>query len=240
MVFFYKYRKGNAIAAFVVSCDRTKILNIMLDHDPLMERYCIEKSEPLPPVLEELTRATHEETTQPRMLSGALQGSFLRFLVRLTGARNIVEVGTFTGYSAICMALGLPADGKLVSLESDERMKSFHNTFFPKAGVSDKIEVVYGDARTTLPGLSGPFDMAFIDADKKGYLQYYETLLPKMRPGGLMVADNVLWSGRVYQKDDEKNTLALREFNERVSSDPRVEPFLLYLRDGLMLLRVKG
>ncbi len=212
----------------------------MLDHDPKMELYCIDKSEGLPPVLEALSKATHEQTTQPRMLSGALQGSFLRFLVRLIGAKNIVEVGTFTGYSGICMALGLPEGGRLTTLESDIRMKSFHETFFNQAGVADKIQVIYGDAHQTLPELKGPFDMAFIDADKKGYLYYYETLLPMMRPGGLIIADNVLWSGRVYGDDDEKNTQALREFNDKVSADARVEPFLLYLRDGLMMLRVKG
>jgi caffeoyl-CoA O-methyltransferase len=211
----------------------------MLDHDPKMELYCIDKSEGLPPVLEALSKATHEQTTQPRMLSGALQGSFLRFLVRLIGAKNIVEVGTFTGYSGICMALGLPEGGNLTTLESDIRMKSFHETFFNQAGVANKIKVIYGDAHQTLPELKGPFDLAFIDADKKGYLYYYETLLPMMRPGGLIVADNVLWSGRVYGDDDEKNTQALREFNIQVSADARVEPFLLYLRDGLMMLRVK-
>jgi len=211
----------------------------MLDHDPNMEHYCINKSEPLPAVLDELSRATHEYTTQPRMLSGALQGSFLRFLVRLSGARDIIEIGTFTGYSAICMALGLPADGKLITLESDQRMKTFHEDFFPKAGLADRIEVIYGDAKQTLPALTGSFDMAFIDADKKGYLFYYKQILPRMRPGGLIIADNVLWSGRVYGEDEEKNTQALREFNDTVSSDSRVEPFLLYLRDGLMMLRVK-
>jgi caffeoyl-CoA O-methyltransferase len=213
---------------------------IMLEHDPKLESYCIEHSERLPQILDELTQATIQRTTMPRMLSGELQGSFLRFLVGLTQAKHIVEIGTFTGYSAICMALGLPSDGLIITLESDMRMKDFHDDFFEKAGVDAKIQVIYGDAKETIKNIDGPIDLAFIDADKKGYIYYYENLIPKMKSGGLILADNVLWSGRVFDKEDqENNTIALRAFNEHVLQDRRVEPFLLYLRDGLMMIRVK-
>lgn len=210
----------------------------MLDHDPKMEDYCIAHSEPLPDFLSELWKDTHEHTNQPRMLSGPLQGAFLRFITRLTGAKRIVEVGTFTGYSALCMALGLPSDGELITLESDERMLDFHQKYFI-GETGEKIKVIYGDAKETVNQLSGSFDLAFIDADKKGYLYYYEAILSKLKPGGLILADNVLWSGRVYNDNEESNTQALKEFNEKVAQDKRVEPFLLYLRDGVMMLRKK-
>jgi caffeoyl-CoA O-methyltransferase len=210
----------------------------MLDHDPKMEEYCIANSESLPDFLAELWSETHEKTNQPRMLSGPLQGAFLRFITRLTGAKRILEVGTFTGYSALCMALGLPSDGEVITLESDERMRTFHQKYFT-GEYGKKVKVIYGDAKKTITQLTGSFDLAFIDADKKGYLHYYEAILPMLKSGGLILADNVLWSGRVYNEDDESNTIALREFNEKVAADKRVEPFLLYLRDGVMMLRKK-
>lgn len=212
----------------------------MLDHNPMMEEYCKRYTSHLPNILRELSEETYDKTSQPRMLSGELQGSFLRLLTALIGAKSILEIGTFTGYSAICMALELPEDGQLVTLESDRSMQYFHEKYFPKAGISNKIRVIYGNARETIHTANGPWDLVFIDADKKGYAYYYDQVIEKVRPGGLIVADNVLWSGRVYAPDDEntdQNTLALRAFNEKVAADERVSSFLLYLRDGLMILR---
>lgn len=209
----------------------------MLNHDPEIEKYCIDHSKPLPDFLNELDRETHLKTTMPRMLSGSIQGSFLKMMASLVGARYIVEVGTFTGYSAICMALGMPAEGRLISLEVDEEMRPFHNKYFPKAGVENKIEVKFGDAMELIPELEDGIDLVFIDADKKNYPHYYDMLLPKVRQGGLILADNVLWSGKVLQDNQDKNTEVLKAFNKKVTEDPRVENFLSYIRDGLMMCR---
>jgi caffeoyl-CoA O-methyltransferase len=212
----------------------------MLSHDPLMERYCAAHSSPLPEVLYELERATHLRTTQPRMLSGELQGNFLRMLVSISQSRYIVEVGTFTGYSAICMALGMPEGGKLITLEVDDEMKPFHTEFFPKAGVDQIIEVRYGDAMEAIEKLDDEIDLVFIDADKKNYPHYYEKLLPKVRKGGLILSDNVLWSGKVYQEGhDDKSTQVLHAYNQMITKDERVTNILSYLRDGLMICQKK-
>jgi caffeoyl-CoA O-methyltransferase len=211
----------------------------MLEFDPELEKYCIEHSSNLGEVLEELERETHLKTTMPRMLSGSLQGNFLKMIAGIMNAKYIVEVGTFTGYSAICMASGMAEGGKLISLEVDDELKHFHEKYVEKSGLGDKIEVKYGNAIETLPGLQGEIDLAFIDADKKNYSNYYEILLPKMRSGGLIIADNVLWSGKVLTDDQDKNTLALKSFNNMVQADDRVENFMLYLRDGLMMARKK-
>ncbi len=211
----------------------------MLEFDPELEKYCIAHSSNLGEVLEELERETHLKTTMPRMLSGSLQGNFLKMIASIMNAKYIVEVGTFTGYSAICLASGMAEGGKLISLEVDDELKHFHEKYIKKSGLSDKIEVIYGNALETLPALEEGIDLAFIDADKKNYSNYYEILLPKMRPGGLIIADNVLWSGKVLGDDQDKNTLALKSFNDMVQADERVENFMLYLRDGLMMARKK-
>jgi caffeoyl-CoA O-methyltransferase len=163
----------------------------------------------------------------------------LRMMAAITRANYIVEVGTFTGYSAICMALGMPDGGKLITLEGDEEMRPFHEKYFEKAGVQDKIEVIYGDAMESINRLKENVDMVFIDADKKNYPAYYDKLLPKMKPGGLILADNVLWSGKVLHEAEDKNTQTLQEFNKKVTEDGRVDNFLSYIRDGLMICRVK-
>lgn len=211
----------------------------MLEFDPELEKYCIIHSSHLGEVLDDLERETHLKTTMPRMLSGSLQGNFLKMIASIMNAKYIVEVGTFTGYSAICMASGMNPGGKLISLEVDDELKHFHDKYIEKAGQEDKIQILYGNALETLPALDAGIDLAFIDADKKNYSNYYEILLPKMRSGGLIIADNVLWSGKVLGDDQDKNTLALKAFNEMVQADERVENFMLYLRDGLMMARKK-
>lgn len=211
----------------------------MLEFDPQLEKYCIAHSSELGEVLEELERETHLKTTMPRMLSGSLQGNFLKMIASIMNANYIVEVGTFTGYAAICMASGMAENGKLISLEVDDELKYFHEKYIEKSGLADNIEVKYGNALETLPSLEDGIDLAFLDADKKNYSNYYEILLPKMRSGGLIIADNVLWSGKVLTDDQDKNTLALKSFNDMVQADDRVENFMLYLRDGLMMARKK-
>jgi caffeoyl-CoA O-methyltransferase len=210
----------------------------MMQHDSQMENYCMEFSKTMPEFMAQLERETHLKTTQPRMLSGSIQGAYLKFIAELISARYVVEVGTFTGYSALCMAMGMPSDGRLITLEVDEEMRYFHDKYFSKSGEKNKIHVMYGDAMNSLDSVESGIDLAFIDADKKNYLAYYEKLLPKMRQGGLILADNVLWSGKVYNPEEQdKNTVALREFNQRVTADQRVDNFLLYIRDGLMMIR---
>jgi len=209
----------------------------MLQHDPAIEKYCVEHSKQLPDFLYELKRETHLKTTMPRMLSGSIQGSFLKLMTSIIDAKYIVEVGTFTGYSAICMALGMNASGKLISLEVDEEMKPFHNKFFKKANVEEIIEVKYGDAAKIIPTLENEIDLVFIDADKKSYPIYYELLLPKVRTGGLILSDNVLWSGKVVEDHTDKNTEVLKQYNKMITEDDRVDNFLSYIRDGLMICR---
>jgi len=211
----------------------------MLQHDPAIEKYCIEHSTQLPDFLAELDRETHLKTTMPRMLSGAIQGSFLKLMATIIDAKYIVEVGTFTGYSAICMALGMNPSGKLISLEVDEEMKPFHDKYFKKANLEERIEVKFGEAATIIPSLDDEIDMVFIDADKKNYPLYYELLLPKVRTGGLILSDNVLWSGKVLQEEGDRNTEVLKEYNRMITQDNRVDNFLSYIRDGLMICRKK-
>lgn len=211
----------------------------MLQHDSDIEQYCIQHSKSLPEILNKLERETHLKTTMPQMLSGAIQGNFLRLMAAITHAKYIVEVGTFTGYSAICMALGMESDGRLISLEVDEEMKPFHDDYFNEAGVDSKIQVIYGDALETIQNLDSNIDMVFIDADKKNYPNYYDLLLPKMKAGGLILVDNVLWSGKVLHEADDNNTRVLQDFNKKITEDDRVDNFLSYIRDGLMICRVK-
>ncbi len=209
----------------------------MLDTDPQIEAYCLSHSTPLPDTLHELDRETHLRTTMPRMLSGPMQGGFLRMLTAMTAASYVVEVGTFTGYAACCMALGLPPGGRLISVEVDDELRTFHDKYIGKAGLEERISVRYGNALDILPGLEDGIDLAFIDADKVNYSRYYDILLPKLRRGGLIVADNVLWSGKVIGESSDKDTRALQAFSDKVRDDPSVENFLLPLRDGLMICR---
>ncbi len=202
--------------------------------------YCEQHSTPLGELLEELRRETHLKTMAPQMLTGPVQGAFLRLLSKLLQPGLIVEVGTFTGYSAICLAEGLRKGGKLHTIEIDEELLRFGKKYYPSAGMQDRIVQHLGDAREILPTLPDGFDLVFLDADKPSYAAYYEICLKKMKPGALLLADNVLWSGKVLSETDrtaDEDTKALHAFNEMVQADPRVENFLLPLRDGLMMVR---
>ncbi len=153
----------------------------------------------------------------------------------------IVEIGTYTGYSALCLAEGLAENGRLITIDVNEELKGFAESFFQKAGMQDRIQMLIGHAADIIPTLPGSIDLAFIDADKKNYRLYYDLLLPKMRPGGFLLADNVLWSGKVVDASQAKDpaTRSIMEFNEYVSRDPRVEKVLLPIRDGIYLIRKK-
>jgi len=206
--------------------------------DPQIEAYAAEHSSPEPPLLAELAKATREFSTAHSMMVGRLEGRFLKTLVAVSGARRVLEIGTFTGYSALSMAEALPADGQLITCELSRRHADVALSFIARSPYREMIEVRVGPAHDTLRALDGEFDFVFIDADKPGYRDYYETILPMVVPGGLICVDNVLWSGRVVDENDgDANTVALRAFNEHVAADRRVECVIVPIRDGVTLIR---
>lgn len=174
------------------------------------------------------------------MMVGVLEGRFLEFLVRQTKARNILEIGTFTGWSSISMAFGLPEGGRIVSCDVNEETTAIARRYAEEAGVADRIDYRLGPGLETIDSLDGPFDLVFIDADKPNYVSYYEAVLPKLADDGMVIADNVLWSGRVAdESNDDENTLAIRAFNDHVMEDDRIECVMLTVRDGMTLIRKK-
>jgi len=200
------------------------------------EQHTSPAAEHLRAVAEE-TRATLES---PQMLTGEVEGRMLEFLVFLAGPQLILEIGTYSGYSALSMARALPAEGRIITCELDDEHADAAERHIAAAGLAERIEVRRGPALQTIEGLDGPFDLVFIDADKAGYLDYYEAVLPKLSERGLIVVDNVLWSGRVAARpsgDDEDSTRALRAFNDHVAADDRVVNVMLTVRDGVTLVR---
>jgi predicted O-methyltransferase YrrM len=209
--------------------------------DAAIDRYATDHTTPESDLLSELSRETHLKTTMPRMLSGHLQGRLLSLLSKLIAPDFILEIGTFTGYSTLCLAEGLTANGKLITLDTNDETSSIANKFFARSEYASKIELRITDATKEVPKLSGPIDLVFIDADKENYCTYFDMVIGKVRSGGLIIADNVLWSGKVIQqvKPNDSETNAIKEFNSKVRGDARVEQLLLPVRDGLMILRVK-
>ena len=207
----------------------------------LIATYSEKHSTPEPELLYELNRQTHLRTTRARMLSGHIQGRFLSLLAKLMRPGFILEIGTFTGYSALCLAEGLRPDGRLLTLDNNAETNAMARSFFARSEFADQIELREGDARQTIAALPGPFDLVFIDADKENYATYFDLVIDKVSAGGLIIADNVLWSGKVTETaaKPDKDTEALKTFNEKVLADPRVENILVPLRDGLMIARKK-
>lgn len=208
---------------------------------PELDAYVASHSTPMPAWLGAVAGSTRAFSTAHDMMVGDVVGRFLAILVAASGARRILEVGTFTGYSALSMAQALPADGRIISLEVHPDHAAKAAEHIAASPYADRIEVRLGPALESIGRLEGTFDMAFIDADKPGYPEYYDAIVPRLAPGGLLVADNVLWKGRIV--DDPAGDAAhaaLRDFNDRVASDPRVECVLLTVRDGLMLARRRG
>ena len=190
-------------------------------------------------VLQELYRHTYLHEMNPRMMSGPVQGKFLQFLCRMLKPQRVLEIGTYTGYAAICIARGLPEGGRLVTVEANREYEDTLRHYFAMAQVAEKIELILGDAKTVIPALNETFDLVFIDADKVSYPTYYNIVMEKVRPGGFILADNVLWDGKVLNaQTKERDTQALIAFNDIVQNDPRVENVLLPIRDGLMMIRV--
>jgi caffeoyl-CoA O-methyltransferase len=203
---------------------------------PEIEQYAVDHTTPLPDYLEELTRVTYEEMASPGMLTGPVEGTLLQFLVWATNARRVLEIGTFTGFSAQMMAAALPDDGVLVTCDIDPKAAKMARQYFARSPHGRKIELRLGEALETLKSLNGPFDLVFIDADKESYVAYYDRAMELLSPNGIIAVDNVLWSGRVLDPKSESDH-AIVEFNRHVRQDPRVRHVLLPVRDGVMLVR---
>lgn len=206
-----------------------------------IQKYVEEHSGQESELLAQLNRETHQKVLMPRMLSGHLQGRVLSMISHMMKPCRILEIGTYTGYSAICLAEGLAEGGQLITLDKNEEIEEMVRDYFEKAGLKDKIDYRLGNAMDLIPELDGPFDLVFIDADKKNYLNYFNLVLEKVRIGGFIIADNVLWSGKVVQTDKkiDTDTQAILDFNRSMEDDDRVENVLLPIRDGLMVVRRK-
>jgi caffeoyl-CoA O-methyltransferase len=205
--------------------------------EPTVEEYAAQHTSPDGELFERLAAETREKTTAPQMMVGRIEGQFLATLVRLGSARRILELGTFTGYSSISMASALPPDGRVITCDVDPEATGIARRYMDESGHGDKIEIRLGPALDTLRELDGPFDLVFIDADKQNYVNYYEAALPLLAGDGLLIADNVLWSGRVVEDDGDESTLAIKRFNEHVRSDTRVRSVMLTVRDGMTLVQ---
>ena len=188
-------------------------------------------------LLRRINRETHLSALKPRMLSGHLQGRVLAMVSKMIKPRLVLEIGTYTGYSALCLAEGLAENGKLVTIDINEELEGRVRGYFKESKFNDKIDYRIGDAKKVIPTLDGPIDLVFIDADKEGYSLYYDLVIDKVKPGGFILADNVLWSGKVLDEKPDKDTMEIVGFNRKVAEDPRVEHLLLPIRDGIMVLR---
>lgn len=206
--------------------------------DSKLEKYLLEHSTPEDPLLADLYRQTHIRFVNPNMVSGHMQGRLLEMISRMVQPENILEIGTFTGYSAICLAKGLRPGGKLITIELNDELTTFAGSYFKKAGLSSVIEQHTGNALKIIPRLKFLFDLVFIDADKREYVDYYKVVIDKVKPGGFIIADNVLWGGKVMQKKTrDPQASGIIEFNEMMCNETGVEKLILPVRDGLMLIR---
>jgi len=206
-----------------------------------IDRYILDHIDEEDPLLAELDRETHLKVLGARMISGHLQGQVLTMLSKMICPKTVLELGTFTGYSAICLAKGLPDDGKLVTIEVDDELEALAHKYFEKAGLAEKIDQRIGSALEIIPTLNEKFDLVFMDADKREYVQYYELLIDRLESGAWILADNTLWNGKVLDepKPDDLQTKGILEFNALIKKDDRVEKVILPLRDGLTLIRKK-
>lgn len=206
-----------------------------------LDKYILEHIDVEDPVLQELDRETHLKVLGARMLSGHLQGQVLTMLSKMIQPERILEVGTFTGYSAICLAKGLTKSGKLITIELDDELESFSKKYFEKAGLVNKIEQRIGPALDIIPEIDEAFDLVFLDADKKEYTEYFRLVFDKLRTGGIIIADNTLWSGKVLETpaSDDDQTKGIIAFNEMIKNELRAEKVILPLRDGMTVIRKK-
>lgn len=204
-----------------------------------VHRYCSAHSSPQSDILYELERETHLKTLAPQMMSGHLQGRLLSLLSKMLRPRRILEIGVFTGYATLCLAEGLPADGIIHAVEGNPELEYLIRKYLKKADLEDKVKLHIGDAKVIAGTLDETFDLVFIDAGKRDYAFYYDLIIDKVNPGGIILADNVLWSGKVVDGATDADTQLLDAFNKKVNADERVENLILPLRDGLTVIRRK-
>jgi predicted O-methyltransferase YrrM len=206
-----------------------------------LDQYVCAHSENEPEILADLNRRTHVSVIQPRMLSGHYQGRVLSMLSHMIQPENVLEIGTYTGYSALCFAEGLKEKGHLTTIDVNEELEDFVAAYIEKAGMGDRITQMIGDAIDIIPTLDEQFDIVFIDADKKNYCKYYDLVFDKVKPGGYIIADNVLWSGKVLEDYNslDRETKIIMDYNQKVHEDDRVQEVLFPIRDGLMIARKK-
>jgi caffeoyl-CoA O-methyltransferase len=202
--------------------------------NPRLNQYAEQHTSPESDLLRMINRTTNAEVFMPRMLSGHLQGRFLSMISSMVRPMNILEIGTYTGYSAICLAEGLRDGGKIITIDVNEELEARVKDTFAGNGA---IDYRVGDARQIIPTLSGPFELVWIDADKENYAHYYDLIIDKVPRGGFILADNVLWSGKVLNEKQDKDTRAIRAFNRKVHNDPQVKNVLLPVRDGIMMIQ---
>jgi caffeoyl-CoA O-methyltransferase len=206
-----------------------------------IDRYAEQHTSPPEPLLAELAQETRETLESPQMLTGTVEGRLLELLVYASGARRVLELGTYSGYSALSMAAGLPPGGRIDTCELDESRAAVARRYIEQSPYADRIEIHLGPALESIARLEGDFDFVFIDADKPNYVNYYEVVLPRLSERGFIAADNTLWSGRVLDDaDDDEGTRAIKAFNAHVKSDSRVTSVMLTVRDGVTLIRRKG
>lgn len=206
-----------------------------------LENYAAQHTEDEPLLLQELNKRTHLNVLQPRMISGHFQGRFLSLLSKMVQPRTILEIGTYTGYATLCLAEGLHPEGVLHTIDIKEELTDLQREFFDRSGYGSQIVQHLGKAADIIPALNTTFDLVFIDADKQNYAHYFDLVIEKMNRGGIILSDNVLWSGKVVEevKPNDKHTQALKAYNQKIKDDPRVETVLLPIRDGITLSRVK-
>lgn len=213
-------------------------MNFLPEH---IDQYASDHSQKEPELLQELFRETWQKALIPRMISGHFQGRVLSMISKLINPKSILEIGTYTGYSALCLAEGLQSGGALHTIDHNEELYDFQRKYFDRSDHKDQIKQYVGEALDVLADIEGPFDLVFIDADKANYGNYFKAVIDKMNPGGVILSDNVLWSGKVTEDPNPKDedTKALIAYNKMMNEDPRIETVLLPIRDGLTLSRVK-
>ena len=206
-----------------------------------IDNYVVAHSQEEPKILQELTKETWQKVLNPRMISGAYQGRILSMISKLIQPKNVLEIGTFTGYSALSIAEGLPKDGTLFTIDSNEELAELQQKYFNKSRYTKQLKSYVGNALEIIPTLHQKFDLVFIDADKSNYTNYFHLIIDKMNSGGIILSDNVLWYGKVAEKSDEKDvdTTALQAYNTLLNTDDRLETVMLPIRDGLTISRVK-
>ena len=207
--------------------------------DSKIFNYSLSKSSKEPKILNDLNRETHLKILNPRMLSGHYQGRILSLISKIIKPKTVLEIGTYTGYSTICLSEGLDKNGSIHTIDHNEELLVIQNKYFKKAGISEKVKQYTGDATKIIKKLNLDFDLVFIDADKENYPLYFDLIIEKVKPGGVIIADNILWSGKILEKVEEEDyaTKSIIEFNDKVNNDDRVETIILPIRDGLSLIR---